>query len=114
MSLTGGAGGYLVPYALDPQILLAGGGSVNPMRELATVRPTTQNETRVVTSLGVTSSWDAEAAEVSDDSPALLQPSLIAFKGAAFLPVSFELFDDSDIQQQVGELLSDSKDQLEA
>src|SRR5215212_4235787 len=29
---TGGGGGFLVPYQLDPQILIAGVGSVNPMR----------------------------------------------------------------------------------
>jgi HK97 family phage major capsid protein len=109
-----GTGGALVPYQLDPQILIAGTGSVNPMRELATVLPTAQNETRVVTSLGVTASWDAEAAEVSDDSPTLIQPSLTAFKGQAFLPVSVELFEDSDLQRQVADLFADAKAQLEA
>lgn len=84
------------------------------MRELATVLPTAQNETRVVTWLGVSASWDAEATEVSDDSPTLIQPSLTAFKGQAFVPVSVELFEDSDLQRQIGELFADSKAQLEA
>jgi HK97 family phage major capsid protein len=111
---TPGSGGMLVPYQLDPQILIAGVGSVNPMRELATVKPTAQDVTKVVTSLGVTASWDAEAAEVSDDSPTLLQPSLQAFKGQAFIPVSVELFEDSDLQRQVGDLFADAKAQLES
>src|SRR5215217_2284519 len=109
-----GTGGALVPYQLDPQIIIAGTGSVNPMRELATVLPTAPNETRVVTSLGVSASWDAEAAEVSDDSLALLQPTLTAFKGQAFVPVSVELFEDSDLQRQIADLFADAKAQLEA
>jgi len=108
------AGGFLVPYALDPQILISGTGSVNPMRSVSRVVQTALNEQRFVTSLGVTASWDAEAAEVSDDSPALLQPALTNFKGQAFIPVSLELFEDSTIAQQVGALLADAKEQLEA
>jgi len=111
---TGGAGGFLVPYELDPQILIASAGSVDPMREVARVAQTAYNEKRFVTSLGVTASWDPEAQEVSDDSPTLLQPALKAFKGQAFVPVSFELYEDSDIAQQVGELFADAKLQLEA
>lgn len=111
---TGGGGGFLVPYELDPQILISSAGSVDPVREVARVTQTAYNEKRLVTSLGVTSSWDPEAQEVSDDSPALLQPAITCFKGQAFVPVSFELFEDSDIAQQVAKLLLDSKAQLEA
>ncbi|HEY6595941.1 MAG TPA: phage major capsid protein [Asanoa sp.] len=107
------AGGFLVPYALDPQILISGTGSINPMRDVSRVVKTAYNEQRFVTSLGVTASWDAEAAEVSDDSPALLQPALTNFKGQAFIPVSLELFEDSTISQQVGALFADAKAQLE-
>jgi HK97 family phage major capsid protein len=111
---TPGSAGFLVPYALEPQINIVGLGSVNPMRDLGTVKPTAQDVTKVVTSLGVTASWDAEAAEVSDGSPTLLQPSLQAFKGQTFIPVSVELFDDSDLINQVAELFADAKAQLEA
>lgn len=108
------AGGFLVPVALDPQILISGTGSVDPMRELARVETTAQNVTQFVTSAGVTASWDAENAEVSDDSPTLAQPAITAFKGQAFIPVSFELFEDSNIGSQVGRLLADAKSQLES
>jgi HK97 family phage major capsid protein len=105
----GGTGGFLVPYELDPSILISSVGAVSPLREIARVATTAQNEKRFVTSLGVTSSWDLEAEEVSDDSPAILQPTITCKKGAAFVPVSFELFEDSDIAQQVGALFADSK-----
>ncbi|MCZ4509802.1 phage major capsid protein [Streptomyces sp. ActVer] len=115
MSLgTPGSGGFLVPYALDPQIMISNAGYVDPMRQVARVEKTVLNEQRFVTSTGVTASWDAEAAEVSDDTPALLQPAITSYKGAAFLPVSYELFEDSDISRQVAEVFADAKASLEA
>jgi HK97 family phage major capsid protein len=111
---TGSAGGFLVPFQLDPQILISNAGSVNPMREVSRVELTAVNEARFVTSAGVTASWDPEATEVSDDSPVLGQPAIFGFKGAAFVPVSLELYEDSTIAQQVANLFVDAKAQLEA
>ncbi|WP_410620652.1 phage major capsid protein [Amycolatopsis sp. cmx-8-4] len=108
------AGGFLVPYALDPQIRLSGTGSIDPMRQVSSVKLTALNEQRFVTSAGVSASWDPEAQEVSDDSPVLAQPAITAFKGQAFIPVSLELFEDSDLTTQVGNLFADAKTQLEA
>jgi HK97 family phage major capsid protein len=107
-------GGNLVPYELDPQILISSAGSVDPMRQVARVTQTRFNEKRFVTSAGVFSSWDAEFAEVSDDSPSLSQPAITCFKGAAYVEASYELFEDSDLASQVGELFADSKAQLES
>jgi HK97 family phage major capsid protein len=109
MSLTGAAGGFLVPYALDPAIVLSGVGDVDVMRQVSNVSLTAYNQKDFVTSLGVTPHWYAEAAETSDDAPALLQPTIICRKAAAFVPVSFELFEDSDIVQQIGKVLYDAK-----
>jgi HK97 family phage major capsid protein len=109
------AGGFLVSYELDPQVLISGVGSINPMRDIARVELTTHNVLKVVTSAGVTASWDAEASEVSDDSPVLAQPSIECHAGRAFAPVSFELFEDSpDLAEQLQGLFVDAKDQLEA
>jgi HK97 family phage major capsid protein len=105
----GGTGGFLVPYELDPAVVIASAGAVSPLREIARVVTTAQNEKRFVTSTGVVSSWDLEAEQVSDDAPALLQPTITCKKGAAFVPVSSELFEDSDIAQQIGNLFADSK-----
>jgi HK97 family phage major capsid protein len=109
-----GSGGFLVPYELDPQIIIASGGSVSPMRQIARVTQTVANEKRFTTTLGVTASWDAEAAEVSDDSPTLLQPSVTLHKGAAYVQSSYELDEDANVAAQVGALFADAKDQLEA
>lgn len=116
MSLSvGAAGGFLVSYELDPQILISGAGSRNPIRDVARVELTALNETRFVTSLGVTASWDPENTEVSDDTPPLVQPAITAFKGQAFVPVSFEAYEDTpDLAGQVQTLFVDAKAQLEA
>jgi HK97 family phage major capsid protein len=114
MNLTGAQGGYLVPYELDPSILIASAGYVDPMRAISRVATTALNEKRFVTSLGVTSHWYAEEAEVTDDAPALLQPAIVCKKAMAFVPVSFELFEDSDIADQIGAVFADSKAAEEA
>jgi HK97 family phage major capsid protein len=111
---TGGAGGFLVPYELDPSILIANAGAISPLRQLARVATTAYNEKRFVTSLGVTATWTPEATEQTDDSPALLQPAITCKKGMAFVPVSFELFEDSDIAAQIGEVFADAKNVHEA
>jgi HK97 family phage major capsid protein len=115
MSLaTGPAGGFLVPYELDPQLTIASAGSVDPMRQVARVAQTVANEKRFVTTTGVMASWDAEAAEVSDDSPTLLQPTIPCHKGAAFVVLSYELDEDSNLGAAVGALFGDAKAQLES
>ena len=60
-------------------------------------------------------SYDAEAAEVSDDAPAFTQPSIPIYKAAGFVPISYEAFADAaNITQEVGRLLAFGKDTLEA
>ena len=127
----GGTGGFLVPYELDPSVVIAGVEAMcedafdlhgvsattnfhSPLREIARVDTTAQNEKRYVTSLGVTSTWTDEAAQQTDDSPALLQPTIAVKKGAAFVPVSLELFEDSGIAQEIAKLFADAKAVQEA
>src|SRR6266511_3134237 len=114
MNLTGASGGFLVPYELDPNILISAAGSVNPLRDVARVETTAFNTKKFVTSAGVLAHWYSEAGEVSDDAPTLVQPSIDCRKAMAFVPVSFEIFEDSDIAQQIGALFIDAKEQLEA
>jgi HK97 family phage major capsid protein len=110
----GTAGGFLTPFELDPNLIISSAGSVDPMRNVARVTQTLYNEKRFVTTLGSTASWDAEAAQVSDDSPALLQPTITCHKGAAYIESSYELDEDSDLAQQVATVFADSKAQLES
>jgi HK97 family phage major capsid protein len=113
MSLTPANGGYLVPFTLDPTIILTNAGSANPYRQVATVKTTATNDWNGVTSAGVTAAWTAEGIEATDGSPTVGQLKITPQKATAYLFGSFEVLGDSDIGQQLPELLADAKDRLE-
>lgn len=114
-SLTGNAGGFAVPYTIDPTIIDTRAGTVNPMRELATVKSITTNKWTGVSSAGVSASWDGEAAQVSDDAPTLAQPVIEAYKAQAFVPFSIEVGEDWEaMEQDVRMMFANAKDDLEA
>jgi predicted phage gp36 major capsid-like protein len=46
MSLTGSAGGFAVPFQLDPTVLLSSGGSASPLRQIARVETVSVDEWR--------------------------------------------------------------------
>ncbi|RAL31494.1 phage major capsid protein [Rhodococcus sp. AQ5-07] len=105
----GGTGKYIVPFELDPAILLTSSGSASPIREIARVVTTTSDAWHGVTSAGITSSWVAEETEADDNSPTLAQPEIKLHKGMAFVPFSYELEEDSaDLFGQLRILLADA------
>lgn len=109
-------GGYLVPTFLDPTVILTNNGSSNAIRALArVVTLTTGNAWTGITSAGVTASWDAQLAEVSDDSPNDFdKPSVPLHKGAAFVQASLEAFEDIDnLASDVLMMFADARDRLE-
>ena len=107
------AGGFLVPTHLDPQIMLSNAGVIDPIRQIARVETIATDTWNGVSSAGVTASWDAEATEVSDDSPTLAGPAVPAYKGAAFVAASLEAAMDASIGEQVTTLFMDAKQRLE-
>lgn len=114
-SLTDASGGYAVPFVLDPTVVLTNSSAVNPLRRISRTVSTTSDSWNGVTSAGATASWDAEAAEVSDDSITLAQPSIPVFKAACFLPFSIEVGQDwASIESDLRMVIVDSKDRLEA
>lgn len=114
MSLTTANGGAMVPYILDPSVMLTNAGTVNPVRQAARVETIAgANEWRGVTSAGVTAEWLAEGAEAADASPTFAQPAIPTFKGAAYLFGSYEVLADSGFASQVQGLIADAKDRLE-
>jgi HK97 family phage major capsid protein len=114
LATTGTAGGFLVPYELDPSIIIANAGATSPLRQISRVATTAQNEKRFVTSTGVTMHWDPEETQSTDDSPTVLQPSVVCKKGAGDVVVSYELFEDSDLAQQIGNVFADAKNVWES
>lgn len=88
---TGANGGYGVPVLIDPTIILTAQGSPNDLLNIARIETITTNEWKGVTSAGVSWSFDAEAAEVSDDSPTLAQPTVPTHKAQGFIPYTIEV-----------------------
>ncbi len=115
MSTSGDAGGYLIPMQLDPAVLLSSDGSTDPLRSIARIVQCTGNEWYGVSSDGVDAHWYTEAAEVSDDSPLLAQPSVPVYRGSAWVPFSVEVGGDgAGFVTEIGRLLTDAVQQLQA
>lgn len=112
---TGSAGGFAVPYMLDPTVIPTSNLSVNPFRAICRVDTIPGNEWRGVTSAGVTAGYATEATEASDNSPTLAQPNLLMQRAQCFVPVSIELTQDwPELQTELANLIQDAKDDLEA
>ena len=110
----GGTGKHLVPFDLDPSIILTNAGSVSPLREISRVVQTTSNAWNGVSSAGVTSEWLAEAAEAADATPTLAPEPIPVHKAASWVPFSIELEEDGlQLLSQLQALLADSALQLE-
>jgi HK97 family phage major capsid protein len=113
LSLTSANGGYLVPFTLDPTIILTNNSSANPYRQIANIKTTTTNTWNGVTSAGVSAEWTAEGTEAADASPTVGQLTITPQKADAYLFGSFEILGDSDFAAQMPELLADAKDRIE-
>lgn len=115
MSLTDNAGGYLVPFQLDPTVIITANGSVNQIRQVARQVVATGDVWNGVSAGAVSWSYDAEGTEVSDDAPTFAQPTVPIYKAQGFVPISTEAFQDApNVTAEVGRLLAFGKDVLEA
>jgi HK97 family phage major capsid protein len=114
MSLTDSEGGFLVPFQLDPTVIITSDGTTNPVRQAARKVIATGDTWNGVSSAAVSWSVDAEATEVSDDATTFAQPSIPIYKLAGFVPISLEAAADaSNVAQEVSRLLAFGKDTLE-
>ncbi len=115
MSLTDSAGGYLVPFQLDPTVIITANGSLNEIRRIARQVVATGDVWNGVSAGAVAWSWDAEASQVSDDAPTFAQPSIPIYKAAGFVPVSIEALQDmANGAAEVARLLAEGREILEA
>ncbi len=114
MSLTAANGGVLVPFTLDPTIILTNAGSTNPIRQISNVVSITTDDWNGVSSAGVTAEWLAEGNQAADATPTFAQETITTAKAAAYLFASIEVTQDSNIETQLGRLFADAKDNLEA
>jgi len=113
LSLTNANGGYLLPFVLDPTIVLTNTGSANPWRRISNVKTTTSNTWNGVNSAGVNAAWLSEGGTVTDNSPTVANIVVTPAKAAAWVFGSYEVLEDTDFGQQLPGLLADAKDRLE-
>lgn len=115
MSLTDSAGGYLVPFQLDPSVIVTGDISVSEIRQVARQVIATGDVWNGVSSGAVSWSWDLEGSEVSDDATTFSQPSIPIYTARGFVPISMEAMqDEANVTATVAELLSEGRTDLEA
>jgi len=114
INLTNASGGFLLPYVLDPSIVLTNAASSNPFRRVSRVVQTTSNAWQGVNSAGVTGAWIAEATTAADMSPVVGQIQINPVKGAVWVLGSYEALDDTNFGEQLPGLLSDARDRLES
>lgn len=115
LSLTDAAGGYGVPFTLDPTIIDTGTHLQGPWRQIASVVQTVSDNWQGVSSAGVTASMVGEATEATDGSPTFAQPTVSLKKSHAFVPFSVEIEMDfaGDLATQLREMFAVAREDLE-
>lgn len=115
-SLTDTAGGYGIPFLLDPTVIDTGthNGLAQSIRSLARTVTGTSDVWQGISSAGVTAEWLGEADEAADAAPTLAQPSITAHKGSVFVPYSVEIGGDwSGMETAFRDMISVAKSDLE-
>lgn len=114
-STTNAAGGFAIPFPIDPTLIHTGDGSTNPFRQVSRVEQITTDSWQGISAGDVSGSWDGEAAEVSDDTPTWAQPSVPVHKRQAFVPASIEIVQDyPGLAADLMALFRQEKDDAEA
>jgi HK97 family phage major capsid protein len=112
-SLTNAAGGFAVPVFIDPSVIMTAQGSGNPFLQIAKQTDVNTNTWKGVSSAGVTWSFDAENAEVSDDAPTIAQPTVNVNMARGFIPYSIEISEDwPGFAAEMSSLLAEGYDEL--
>lgn len=114
LSTTAVNGGYLIPFELDPSVILANAGVTNPIRGIANVATMSTNVWHGISTAGTTAEWIAEATEVSAADPTFTQPTINAHKADVHVTASMEVVADSSVASELTRIFADARDQLEA
>jgi HK97 family phage major capsid protein len=92
---TGSAGGFAVPYALDPSIsVVAGGVSTVQLLKVAKTVLVTTNNYHAWTAPSTGFATDAEAAVTADNSPTFAGPDIPIYAARDYVPFSVEFGQD--------------------
>src|SRR5215510_5934763 len=114
LSLAAAQGGYLLPYFLDPTIVITTDGTTNPYRLLGNVKQITTNAYQGVNSAGVQAAFlDEAAAAGTANYQGVGQIQIYVKKAAAWVYGSLEANEDTNFADQLPRLIQDGKDILE-
>ncbi len=109
------AGGFAVPFQLDPTVILSSNGAINPLRQISRVEQITGKEWDGVTSQGVVVNRVSEGTEAATGDPLLVQPNVRTTRVQGFVPFNIELdVSWGALRSQMTNLLMDAKDVEEA
>jgi HK97 family phage major capsid protein len=111
--LTLSGGSVMLPFVLDPTIVLTNGASANPWRRISNVKQTTSNTWNGVASAGINAAWITETTAATDVTPTVSAIQVTPVKAAAWVTGTYELLEDSNFGEQLPTLLADAKDRLE-
>lgn len=115
LSTSNEAGGFAIPFTLDPSVVHTSNHSVNPWRAIGRVEQVVTDNWQGITSAGVTARFTTEASEVEDNSPSFAQPSIHPERADCFIPFSVELGQDwPGLQAEITSMIQEAKDDLEA
>lgn len=107
------AGGFAIPVFIDPSVILTDQETDNPFLTLARQVTVNTNAWKGVSAAGVSWSFDAEGAAVSDDAITIAQPSVTVFTARGFIPYSIEIGEDwPGFQAEMARLLAEGYDEL--
>ena len=108
-----GTSGAVLPSPMDGSIVLTTDGSIDPMRKLCRVDTTTSDHKRYVTSAGC--SFDAELAEVRDDTPSETEVTVNVEEGQGWIESSLEVWaDQPSFESEVVKIINDGRARLDA
>jgi HK97 family phage major capsid protein len=111
---SGATGAFALPLQLDPTVMLINAGAATPHRRLARTVIGTSNVWEGVTSQGTTANWYAEAAVVTDTTPAIAQVAITPYRISVWITGSLEVTDDTRLDEQVPALIDEAQFRLEA
>jgi HK97 family phage major capsid protein len=115
MTLTDSQGGYLVPFQLDPTVIITSAGSRNQIRQVARQVVATGDVWNGVSAGETSWRWAAEGSEAGDNASTFDQPTVPVHKADGFIPITIEAISDAEnATSEVGRLLARGKDTLEA
>jgi HK97 family phage major capsid protein len=114
LTLASAQGGYLLPYFLDPTIVITTDGTTNPYRRIGNVKQITTNAYQGVNSAGVQAAFvDEQAAAGTANYQGVGQIQIYVKKAFAWVYGTIEASEDTNFADQLPRLIQDGKDILE-